>query len=479
MHRPHPEGAQRRPTAVGARRALRAALALTTFGTLLVAAPAVSLADPPVNPSDGQLSAAQAKKNSLADRVGALSGQIAQMQNKLQQLQGQQELAEQKYAYAYSQLQDAIVQVKQSKAKVAAANEASASAEHDLVRYLQATYESPTLGGGTAETLLTATDPDALLEQGAIQNYAALNQVDAIGAMQRATIARSNAEAAARRAQQRQQQLTEQAKQAQLAAKQAVDAARSQQAELQTTLAASQSALSQAQSQLADLNNQRAQYEAYVAEQRRIAAEKARQERLARERAQRIAEEQRRRQQQQQQQQHQGGGGGGGSSSGGGGGGGGGVPIAPSGGGWTSGEAQTAVNRAMSTLGWPYAWAGGNASGPTYGVCDPSNDAPNDCHVYGYDCSGLAMYAWGPYLSMPHYAASQYVMAGSYHPGAGDLRPGDLVFWSSDGTIGGIHHVALYIGGQQIIEAPYSGAWVRTASLYEYGDFFGATRPLS
>jgi cell wall-associated NlpC family hydrolase len=133
----------------------------------------------------------------------------------------------------------------------------------------------------------------------------------------------------------------------------------------------------------------------------------------------------------------------------------------------------------MSEIGTPYAWAGGNSGGPTYGVCDPSNGAPGDCNVYGFDCSGLVMYAWGPYISLPHYAAAQYVVAGSYHPGPGDLRPGDLVFWSYDGTVSGIHHVAIYIGNGQIVEAPYSGAYIRVASLYEYGSYFGATRPLT
>jgi cell wall-associated NlpC family hydrolase len=125
----------------------------------------------------------------------------------------------------------------------------------------------------------------------------------------------------------------------------------------------------------------------------------------------------------------------------------------------------------------PYAWAGGTEYGPTRGVCDSSNGAPNDCYVVGFDCSGLAMYAWGE--GWAHYAATQYTQAGRYHPSAGDLRPGDLIFWSSNGRISGIHHVAIYIGNTQIVEAPYSGGYVQTASLYEYGGFFGATRPLT
>ena len=45
-----------------------------------------------------------------------------------------------------------------------------------------------------------------------------------------------------------------------------------------------------------------------------------------------------------------------------------------------------------------------------------------------------------------------------------DLRPGDLVFFGSSGA--GSHHVGLYVGGGQMIEAPYTGANVRYASIY-------------
>ena len=48
-----------------------------------------------------------------------------------------------------------------------------------------------------------------------------------------------------------------------------------------------------------------------------------------------------------------------------------------------------------------------------------------------------------------------------------------------NGQISGIHHVAVAIGNGQMVEAPYSGGVVQVASIYEYGSFFGATRPLS
>jgi cell wall-associated NlpC family hydrolase len=122
-----------------------------------------------------------------------------------------------------------------------------------------------------------------------------------------------------------------------------------------------------------------------------------------------------------------------------------------------------------------YAWAGGNANGPTYGVC-AGDGAFNDCNIIGFDCSGLAMFAWAQY-PLYHYAATQYLQGG-FHPSQSQLLPGDLVFWSSDGTVSGIHHVAIYEGGGMVIQAPESGEVVQETPLgdVDWG-YFGATRP--
>jgi cell wall-associated NlpC family hydrolase len=128
-------------------------------------------------------------------------------------------------------------------------------------------------------------------------------------------------------------------------------------------------------------------------------------------------------------------------------------------------------------IGTPYAWAGGTARGPTVGVC-ASGGAQNDCHVTGFDCSGLTLYGWAPYLAMPHLAAAQYSIAGRLHPDAAHLLPGDLVFWSSDGTVSGIHHVAIYVGDGDVLQAPQSGDIVRVTPLADVDSgYFGATRP--
>jgi cell wall-associated NlpC family hydrolase len=58
--------------------------------------------------------------------------------------------------------------------------------------------------------------------------------------------------------------------------------------------------------------------------------------------------------------------------------------------------------------------------------------------------------------------------------------PGDLVFWSSNGSVSGIHHVAIYIGGGNVIQAPQSGSVIQITGLYNVSwGLYGATRPLT
>ncbi|HZZ96178.1 MAG TPA: NlpC/P60 family protein [Jatrophihabitantaceae bacterium] len=145
---------------------------------------------------------------------------------------------------------------------------------------------------------------------------------------------------------------------------------------------------------------------------------------------------------------------------------------------WTAAMGQTVVDRALQYLGTPYAWAGGNAAGPTAGIC-AGGAARHDCHLTGFDCSGLALYAWAPYLGMAHSAETQYG-SGSFHPVLTALLPGDLVFWSSNGKVSGIHHVAVYVGDGNVIQAPESGDIVRITPLGSVSSgLVGATRPLS
>src|SRR6185437_15525638 len=196
--------------------------------------------------------------------------------------------------------------------------------------------------------LLTATDPAALLQSGDYQTYITQHHLDAVSALDRATVAKSNADARAKLAVQTQNKLAVAAQQAQLAAQQAYSAEKAQAATLQAQQTDYQNRLSAAQLQLATLNNERSTYLAYQREQARIAAEKARQRALALQRAHeaQLAELARLA----QQAANSGNGGGGGSSSQP-------APPGPSAGGWTAGRGQAAANKALSQLGMAYSWA--------------------------------------------------------------------------------------------------------------------------
>ncbi|QKW20227.1 C40 family peptidase [Kitasatospora sp. NA04385] len=120
---------------------------------------------------------------------------------------------------------------------------------------------------------------------------------------------------------------------------------------------------------------------------------------------------------------------------------------------WSAGGSAAALAFARSVVGLPYIWGG---EGPG-----------------GYDCSGLTMMAWrrgGKALT--HFAADQY--AESTPVSYAQLRPGDLVFWTKTGRAADIYHVAIYLGDDQMIEAPRPGTAIKQASLWIMGrpDFY-------
>jgi cell wall-associated NlpC family hydrolase len=123
-----------------------------------------------------------------------------------------------------------------------------------------------------------------------------------------------------------------------------------------------------------------------------------------------------------------------------------------------SAAAQEAINYAEGQLGLPYEWDG---SGPEAG------DA-------GFDCSGLTQAAYqAAGIGLPHNAAQQYAV--TVHVLSGDpLEPGDLVFFGTSPAT--IHHVGLYIGGGQMIDAPDYGIPVRIEN-YKEPDYLAASRP--
>lgn len=146
---------------------------------------------------------------------------------------------------------------------------------------------------------------------------------------------------------------------------------------------------------------------------------------------------------------------------------------------WTPERGRLIARRALAWVGWPYSFGGGNAAGPTYGFA-VDEASRNDGRIRGFDCSGLVLFALAPWLRVEHFAATQYLQAGTVHPSLAELMPGDLVFWSSDGTVGGVGHVAVYIGGGKVVQAPQSGQLITVTPLdrVEAGRI-GTTRPLT
>jgi peptidoglycan DL-endopeptidase CwlO len=113
------------------------------------------------------------------------------------------------------------------------------------------------------------------------------------------------------------------------------------------------------------------------------------------------------------------------------------APV-PSGGAGAAG----AVQAALSRIGDPYVWG---AAGPS-----------------SFDCSGLVMWAYAQVgVSLPHFSGAQY--ADTTHISMSDLEPGDLVFPSDPGQ-----HVAMYVGGGMIVQAPYTGADVQEIPLSSF-----------
>ena len=103
----------------------------------------------------------------------------------------------------------------------------------------------------------------------------------------------------------------------------------------------------------------------------------------------------------------------------------------------------------------------------TYGGSSPST---------GFDCSGFTSYIFKQYgISLNRTAAGQY--SNGVAVSRANLQPGDLVMFGKSG----INHVAIYIGGGQIIHSSTPSTGVRIDSLstgYYNNNYVGARRVL-
>lgn len=116
-----------------------------------------------------------------------------------------------------------------------------------------------------------------------------------------------------------------------------------------------------------------------------------------------------------------------------------------------------------AVMGTPYSWGGGTLNGPSEGFAQGAG-------IIGFDCSSLMMYmvyqgtggANGgiimPRTATPQHDDNQYARPIP----VSDIQPGDLVFWGGPGNW---HHVAMYVGNMQVINAPSTGNVVRLQDI--------------
>jgi cell wall-associated NlpC family hydrolase len=130
------------------------------------------------------------------------------------------------------------------------------------------------------------------------------------------------------------------------------------------------------------------------------------------------------------------------------------------------------IQRALAQRGVPYAYGGGNTSGPSLGTASVDTPAgaadaglgtdplaspvglnltpapqPRVSRV-GFDSSGLVLYAFaGAGIKMPRSSGEQYKVGRKILPS--QALPGDLIFYGPDGS----QSVALFVGNGQMVEA--------------------------
>jgi cell wall-associated NlpC family hydrolase len=417
-----------------------------TAATLLSpGAPAAAAPPPPTDPGDAALARSRAEVAARAGEVGRLSTELAELDARTDDLQADLAARREDAEAALGDLQAAQEAAAQAARRADAArveNAAAAAAVDDararLDTFVTATYQEG-LDTGPFGLLTGAQDPADLVARAEFSDVVARAQLAAQDGLVRARVGAANADSAARAARDEavaRQAAAAAAKQASDAAVAAADAAARDHARELADLAARragvQARLDAAEAADAGLRAQRERFRTW---QRQMAEEQAARERAAREAAERRLA----------------------------------TPFGPRPG---PGGIQRVIDRALSQVGVQYVWGGGSGRGPTRGIPDGLGSPLNRV---GFDCSGLMLYAYsGAGVALPRVSRNQF-HAGRKVP-VSDLRPGDLVFYQRPGRA--IHHVAMYVGGGSMVEAPYTGANVRVVPLRRAGLLPTATRLL-
>ncbi|WP_235883606.1 NlpC/P60 family protein [Saccharopolyspora elongata] len=414
---------------------------LTTVG-LAASGSALAVPPPPPNPSDAEISAGRETAQSTASQVGELANRLADAESQLIGLRSQVELKMEDANKARVDLGRAERAYDDARrAAEAAGAEADAAARQieeqrkRLDQFAASSYrQGSTIGSATA--FIGSKTPQDVLDRAVFLDAISESQLDVMDDLERARIEKINKDSLTRAALQdaeAKRLAADQARSAAEAAEQAAITAQETQAEqarrLEADKAGVEAQLAEARSHVAGLEAQRGRYESWQA------AKQREEEAAAQAAAQATSNS---------------------------------TVTAPSAGaGPRPGgrSVEVVVGRALSQLGVQYAWGGGTSRGPSRGIRDGGvADSYGDYAKVGFDCSGLMIYAFaGAGVSLDHYSGYQY-QSGRRVP-VSQMRRGDMLFWQDGGRI---HHVALYLGGGRMVEAPYSGSRVRVTAV-RYG----------
>ncbi len=394
---------------------------------LLFAVGQAAQADP--GPSAKDLARGRQQVADKAAQVGRVKAQLAEANGELDRLSTQAEVAVERYNGQLVRLARAQQAYAAAQQKLAQAEAQYQQARSDLATFAAEAYRISTGMDSLTMAVAGTGGPQGAMDRASMIQVLADRQAGAVqrvhGTKEVADLFRRQA----RRALNLQQEATDQAAQAKAAAEQAAAEQRSAVQRIQARTAQLQRQLSQAEQHAADLQRRR---EAALEQAREAAAAKA---------AEKEAE----------QAKPQGGR----------------ASVALMRG---AGRGGVAVRAALSRLGTPYSWGGGTEAGPSYGIAQGAD-------IKGFDCSGLMLYAWAKAgVRLDHWTGTQWT-SGPHIP-TDLLMPGDLVFFATDTSDPDtIHHVGMYIGHGEMVEAPYTGARVRISSIWRH-DLIGATRPL-
>ncbi|WP_346618916.1 NlpC/P60 family protein [Blastococcus montanus] len=401
----------------------------------------------PRRPGDGQVAAAEQQARAIEGRIGDLSGRLTAAQESVDAARATSALALDRYQATQEALEAAQERAATATAAAAQAATELGGARADVAGFARSSYMDGSTYAGAA-ALVTAGDPGQLIERAALLEAAGSHRTDVLVRVRELKVVADRADVVARTALVEADTLQAEAATTLEIARSAEITARAEAA----TVAAEQEQLQQ------ELGRAREELEALVGA--RAAAERAAAVAPApvREPAPAPVREPAP------------------------------APVRapapvpspppvqdrpatppPATGTGDASAAEQAIDAGMAYLGTPYAWGGGGRRGPGPGQ-DP------DEGIIGFDCSGLTQYAYARAgISIPRNSRAQYA---SLPKVAGDdLRRGDLVFWGTNpADPNSITHVALYLGGGRVLQAPQSGDVVKVSAMWWRG-YVGAVRP--